>query len=85
MSEKSPDRKWMTVDDTAEYLGVKKSTVYAYIHERKLPYYKRGHFVRFKADDIDAWIEESRVETLSEEIETHFQQKEDGNGKLDGT
>lgn len=65
-------KKWLTVEEAADYLGLKKSTIYAYIHERKLPYYKRGHVVRFKVEELDAWIEASRVESLQEAIQNQL-------------
>lgn len=62
-------KKWLTVEGAADYLGLKKSTIYAYIHERRLPYYKRGHIVRFKIEELDSWMEESRVDSLQEQIQ----------------
>lgn len=75
-------KKWLTVEGAADYLGLKKSTIYAYIHERKLPYYKRGHIVRFKVEELDEWMEASRVESLQEHIQNQLH-KGVGNGNAD--
>lgn len=80
MIENFPAKKWLTVEEAAEYLGLKKSTIYAYIHEKVLPYYKRGHIVRFKMEELDVWMEASRVESLQEQIQKQLQKgAENGN------
>jgi len=32
------------------------------VHERRLPYVKVGHFVRFDATDVSRWIEDQKVD-----------------------
>lgn len=51
------EQKYMTVEDVARYLGVKKQTIYNKVHNNEIPYHKVGSkAVRFKKEEIDAWI-----------------------------
>lgn len=54
----------LNIDELSEYLKIKKSSLYSKVERKEIPYYKIGHLVRFKKSDIDAWMEESKVETL---------------------
>ena len=54
----------LDIDELSEYLKIKKSTLYSKVERKEIPYYKIGHLIRFKKSDIDAWMEESKVETL---------------------
>lgn len=47
----------MDVERVSAYLGIPKSTVYAYSMRRKIPHYHVGKLLRFKKDAIDAWLE----------------------------
>lgn len=46
----------MTVNDLAEYLKLKKVTVYKYAQSGKLPGFKVGASWRFKKATISKWI-----------------------------
>jgi len=52
----SPDAL-MTIDELAEYLRVKKRTVYDWLKKKKIPAIKAVGQWRFKRDKIDAWLE----------------------------
>ena len=47
----------MTIEEVAEYLRVKKRTVYDWVKKRKIPAIKTVGQWRFKKDKIDAWLE----------------------------
>ena len=49
---------YLTVKEVAQYLGMKTSTVYAWV--REIPHYKVGNLIRFKREDVDAWMETKR-------------------------
>lgn len=57
-------KRFYTVDEIAEYLGVEKSTVYAWVHTRQLPYYKIGRLVKFRFDEIQEWIKGRKVNVV---------------------
>ena len=41
MNEVASDR-WLSVDEIAEYLGIKRDTVYKWIERKKMPAHKVG-------------------------------------------
>lgn len=62
---KSPG-KILSVAETAERLGAKISTVYSWVHMRKIPHYKLGGLLRFGEADIEEWISKQRVEVYED-------------------
>lgn len=47
----------MDVGQVATYLGIPKSTVYAYSMRAKIPHFHIGKLLRFRKTDIDVWLE----------------------------
>lgn len=47
---------YLTVQATAEYLGLKVSTIHKYTRERKLRHYKRGASIYFKRTELNEYI-----------------------------
>jgi excisionase family DNA binding protein len=54
------------IDLAAEITGLKKSTIYALVQQRSIPYRKKGKKLYFKRDEIEAWIESGRKLTVTE-------------------
>ncbi len=48
--------RWLSVDDIAAYLGIKRDTVYRWISERKMPGHKIGRLWKFRKEDVDEWM-----------------------------
>jgi len=55
----------MTVKETSEYLRLKTTTVYHYVHHGKIGYYKVGSRVLFKKEDLDKYLERNYVPVLA--------------------
>jgi excisionase family DNA binding protein len=55
MSNVSSDR-WLSVDEIAAYLGVKRDTIYKWIDRKKMPAHKVGSLWKFQRDEIDDWV-----------------------------
>jgi excisionase family DNA binding protein len=51
----------LTIKEVAEILGVTERHVRRLVHERRIPYLKWGHLIRFDPADIAEWLEQSRV------------------------
>jgi excisionase family DNA binding protein len=68
MSTDSDIKRWMTTDDVAEYLGVKRSSIYQYVSEKRIPVHRipDSQLLRFSREEIDHWMEMGRVETIAE-------------------
>ena len=57
-------KEFLTIQELSRYLGIKTSTLYAMVGERKIPHYKVGRLVRFKRSEIDFWMEANRKECV---------------------
>lgn len=40
----------------AEYLGVSKDTVYAWINKKTMPAHRIGRLWKFKTEEVDLWV-----------------------------
>ena len=47
----------LTIEEVAEYLRVKKRTIYEWVKSGKIPAIKAVGQWRFKKEKIDAWLE----------------------------
>ncbi len=50
----------LTARELAEYLGLSTATVLDWFEAGRLPGFKLGRVVRFRAREVDAWLEASR-------------------------
>lgn len=55
-------RTWLDVTAAAGWLGVEERFVRRLVAERRVTYYKVGRHVRFDAEDLDDFLDRSRVE-----------------------
>ncbi len=53
--------RWMSTRDAAEYLGVTLRSLYRFIDEGALTAYKFGRVIRLKEQDVEKFIEASRI------------------------
>lgn len=58
-------REFLTIDELSEYLGIKKSSLYAKVERGDIPYYKIDRLIRFKKSDIDLWMEGLKRQPVS--------------------
>ena len=54
--------KLLTIDELAEVLTVKKSTIYQWVHLGLIPHMKVGRLLRFREEDIQKWLISKQVE-----------------------
>jgi excisionase family DNA binding protein len=60
-------RRLLGVRELASYLGVSDSTVYAWRHNRMgPPSIKVGGAIRYRPEDVEAWLESRTAAPLSE-------------------
>lgn len=50
------DSRWLSTDEVADYLGVKRDTIYKWIERHDLPAHKVGRLWKFRRHEIDDWI-----------------------------
>ena len=53
--------RWMSTKEACERLGVTLRTLYRFIDQGDLPAYKMGRVIRLKEDEVDAFIEKTRI------------------------
>ena len=53
------DKKWFSVKEAAEYLGISQPTVFRWMKEGLLSFYKVGNSTRFSQESLDAVIEKT--------------------------
>ena len=52
--------KLLTIAEMAAYLSIKQKTIYAKVEAGDIPHYRIGRLIRFRLDEIDAWLEGCR-------------------------
>lgn len=55
-----PPRRLMSISEVAELLGVDVRHVRRLVHEKRIPYIKWGHLLRFDPGEIATWIDTFR-------------------------
>lgn len=53
--------RWMSTRETSDRLGVTLRTLYRFIDEGQIAAYKLGRVIRLKENDVEAFIEASRI------------------------
>lgn len=51
----------LSVSEAAEYLKIKVSTLYGWVHERRIPFRKHGARLVFSKRSLAAWSESREV------------------------
>ena len=61
------DKNILTVEGLMGYTGFSRKQIYKLTSTRRIPHYKpSGRKLFFKKDEIDEWITQGRVHTISE-------------------
>lgn len=51
----------VSIEAVAEHLGVSVRHVRRLVYERRIPYVKWGHLLRFDVDEVNAWVAGLRI------------------------
>lgn len=68
----------MSIDDASRMTGYKKSTLYRKTCKNEIPYYRRGHKLYFRKDEISRWMlcnKETTIEEHAEELDSRLAKK----------
>ena len=55
------NRTLLDINETARYLHISTSTIYRWVHQKKIKYVKIGSRVRFRQIDIEEFINSNRI------------------------
>lgn len=53
--------RWLSVEEIAAYLGVKRDTIYKWQMRQKMPAHKVGRLWKFRKEEIDEWVRTGRA------------------------
>jgi excisionase family DNA binding protein len=59
-------RNLTDIAGVAERLGVTQRHVRRLVFERRIPFIKWGHLIRFDPDEIDRWLDHARIAVTAE-------------------
>ena len=51
---------FIDINQLSTLLSVKPATIYGWIHEERIPYYKINRLVRFNLKEISEWLEKKK-------------------------
>jgi len=61
------EKEFFTLEEAALYLGQSKSSIYKLTSKKEIPFYvPGGKMIYFRKPELDAWIIDSKVETVDE-------------------
>ena len=61
-SPRAEQERLLTIAQAAHYLNVTERFIRRLVAERRVAYHKLGKFVRFRPEDLDAFLSSGRVE-----------------------
>ena len=50
----------VTIKVVADFLMIKQSTIYSWVHNGSIPFHKLNGLIRFDMDEIESWVKTSR-------------------------
>lgn len=72
METTRPHRNLIDVSAVADRLGASVRYVRRLVAERRIPFYKFGHLLRFDSDEVEAWLDRTRVGEIGPRAERSF-------------
>ena len=63
--------RWLSVDEIAEHLGVKKDTIYKWVRTTDIPFHKVGRLLKFRINEIDQWVVTGCASEISQKLESN--------------
>jgi excisionase family DNA binding protein len=63
--------RWLSVDEIADHLGIKRDTVYKWISERQMPGHKIGRLWKFNKPEVDEWVRSGGADVKGRQKQTN--------------
>ena len=77
------EKVYLNIDGLSQYLGIKKSNLYAKVERREIPFYRWGRLIMFKKEEIDVFMDKCRVECFDIKKEAERVMKGANRSKVD--
>ena len=62
--------RWLGLEEIAKHLGASKETIRSWIRKESIPYHKVGRQYKFKASEVDQWVESGASANADKQNET---------------
>jgi excisionase family DNA binding protein len=59
--------RWLSVDEIAAYLGIKRDTVYKWMNSKRMPGHKVGRLWKFRKEEVNEWVRSGGAQTSDAE------------------
>lgn len=53
--EVAMEDRWLSVDEIAVHLGIKRDTVYRWIKDKQMPAHRIGRLWKFQKEEVNKW------------------------------
>ena len=70
--------RWLSVVEIAEYLGVRRETVYKWLERKDMPAHKVGRLWKFKRDEVDQWVRGGKATMDIDDSKKNIERSTDG-------
>jgi excisionase family DNA binding protein len=67
LKETKMSERWLSVDEIAEHLGIKRDTVYKWVAHKNMPAHKVGRLLKFQIKEVDEWVRTGNASSKNEE------------------
>ena len=61
-----PEKKYLSMNEAMEFLGLTKPSLYGYIHRRAIPHVKTNGKIMFAITELEKWLSSGNRPTVSE-------------------
>lgn len=58
--------RWLNVEEIAKHLGIAPITIYRWVEKGAMPSHRLGKFWRFKASEVDHWIDKGEAKDIGD-------------------
>jgi excisionase family DNA binding protein len=59
------EKRYLGIEEMAEYLGFRKGTLYVWVCQRRIPYLKIGKLLKFDIIEIENWLKDKRIKEFA--------------------
>lgn len=59
--------RWISVEEVASYMGIKRDTVYTWIATKNMPAHRMGRLWKFRKEEVDEWVKSGGADDAKED------------------